>query len=575
MKLDIKKHWEMWNHHIQYLIAIVLILPLFGQAQVQDLNNAEEVMVIAPFNPSISKATKMNFSPTTDTNQTHKLNIDYLTSPKLFATNFSLEKLTAAKFVDRRSPKYPQNFVKAGFGMYTTPYAELLINNKMSNASIVGVHLRHISTEGGIDQTAFSGHSLSSAEVWTKHIRRKQTTKVGVDYKRNQIHYYGFNPEDYPVELANTNNDFKEEINQVYSHVGLDVDIQGNFDTKKRDWGMKMNYQFFWDNYNSQEHLADIKGHYDYAVDWIAAENQYIGAELSTNTYYTTQNYSGLFPSIDSSIGYFHGLYELTPYYHVGLESISLQIGAKLSMGLDTNTHVSIAPMVKLNVGLLGDQLSLYALADGGYTNNSLYSLSKENSFISPVVPLKYSRTKYHIQAGLKGHYLSFLDYHIYAETALFEDMPMFITDTLAQFHNSFTTIYDGGQKLGAGMELLFKTERWNIGLDAQYNSFTMDTASRAWQKPELRYKLKVAYYILENLKVTGLLLGQSSMYNLYRGEQTVEPWMDFSLMADYHLQKDLGFFVNISNIFSDQYQLWYGYPVQSFGIMGGVHFSF
>lgn len=565
----------MWNYKIQYLIVIVLLLPFVSLAQVQNLNTDEEVMVIAPFNPSISKANKMNFSPTADTNQTHKLKIDYLTQPKLFATNFSLEKLTAAKFVDRRNPKYPQNFVKAGFGMYTTPYAELLINNKMSNASLVGVHIRHISTEGEIDQTAFSGHSLSSAEVWTKHIRRKHTTKVGVDYKRNQIHHYGFNPEDYPSELANTNNDFKEEINQIYSHVGLDASILGNFDTKKRDWEIILKYQFFWDHFNSQEHLLDMKERMDYAVDWIDAKDQYIGFELETSTYYTNQNYSGVLPSIDSSNNYFHGLYELTPYYHVGFESISVQIGAKFSMGLDTNTHVSVAPMVKLNVGLMGDQLSMYAIADGGYTNNSFSALSAENNFISPVVPLKYSKTKYHIQAGLKGHYLSFLDYNIYAETALFEDMPMFITDTLAQFHNSFTVIYDGGQKLGAGIDLLFKTERWNIGLYAKYNSFTMDTATRAWQKPEFQYNFKVAYYVLENLKVTGLLIGQSSMYNLYKGEQTVEPWMDFSFMADYHLNKNLGFFLNVSNIFSNQYQLWYGYPVQSFGIMGGVHFSF
>lgn len=102
-----------------------------------------------------------------------------------------------------------------------------------------------------------------------------------------------------------------------------------------------------------------------------------------------------------------------------------------------------------------------------------------------------------------------------------------------------------------------------------------MDTASRAWQKPNLLYKLNVSYYVLENLKVSGLLLGQGKMYNWYKGEQTVEPWMDFSLMADYHLNKNLGFFIKATNIFSDQYMIWYNYPVQSIGFMGGLHFSF
>ncbi|NOR86578.1 MAG: hypothetical protein GQ527_03115, partial [Bacteroidales bacterium] len=310
MRSDTKNHIKMWIHYTKYLLAIILIFPMMAHAQVDELNTAEEVMVIAPFNPTISKANKINFSPQVDTNKTHKLPIDYLTQPKLFATNFSLEKLTAAKFVDRRSPKSPQNFVKAGFGLYTTPYAELLINNKLDKNSLVGVHLRHISTNGGISNVAYSGNSISSADVWTKHIKRKQSTKVGVSYQRNQIHYYGFNPEDYPIELTNTNNDFKEEINQVYSHAGLNLDIQGNFDTKQRDWNVKLDYQFFWDRFNSQEHLFDMSAHYDYKVDWVDSKNQFIGLAFSTQTYQTTQSYSGLVPTIDSTNGYFHGLYD-------------------------------------------------------------------------------------------------------------------------------------------------------------------------------------------------------------------------------------------------------------------------
>jgi len=565
----------MWKHSLKYLIVIIFVLPLISEAQVEELQNSEEVMVIAPFSPSIAKANKLNFSPAMDTNTAHKLKIDYLTQPKLFATNFSLEKLTAAKFIDKRSTKYAQNFVKAGFGMYMTPYAELVINNKLSNESVIGVHIRHLSTDGDIQDMAFSGHSLSSAEVWTKHIKRKQTTKIALDYRRNQIHYYGFFPEDYPLDLAATTNNFKEDINQVYSHVGLNVDVLGTFDTRQRDWAVKLGYQYFWDHYNSQEHLVDINAHMERAVAWLDAKNQYAGIEFATQTYYSTQNFSGQFPAVDSTSGYFHGLYDLTPYYYVAYGGVQVQIGAKVSMGLDTNTRVAVAPMVKLEVGLLENQLNLYAKVDGGFENNSIASLVKENYFVSPLVHLKYSRTKYRVRAGFKGHVFSYLDYHIYAETAAFEDMPMFVTDTTARFDNSFAVIYDGGQKLGAGAELLFKTDRWDVNLYAHYNSFTMDTATRAWQKPEFSYQLKVSYEVLENLKVTGLLLGQSKMYALYQVEKTVDAWMDFNLMLDYHLSKNLGVFLNINNIFSNEYQLWYGYPVQGFGVMGGLHFAF
>ena len=571
MRIEKKNYNMIWNR----LFLMVFLLPIVLSAQVQELNNKEEVMVIAPFNPTISKAKKISFKPKTGEGQEDKIKIDYLTSPKLFSTNFSLEKLEAANFIDRRTPKYAQNYLKAGFGMYTTPYVELFVNNKMSKRSNVGVHIRHLSTKGNIDKVAYSGSSLSSADIWMKHIRRKYTATVAIDYQRNQIHYYGFNPEDYPVELAVTTNNFKDEINQVYSYAGFKLDFDGTFDTKKRDWSADMDYKFFWDSFNSQEHLIDINAHYDHRVDWVSVKNQYIGLSFNSQTYQTKQSFTGAFPSVDSTNSYFHGLYEVSPYYHLGFESIKILLGAKLSMGLDSNSRVMVAPNVKLDVGLMGDMMKVYAHLDGGYYNNSMYSLSSANNFVSPLIPLKYTQTTYQLRAGLKGRFQSFLDYDAYLTTASFKDMPMFVTDTTAQFHNSFTTIYDGGQELGFGLDLLFKTERWNVALNGQYHKYTMDTASRAWQKPELTYKLAVSYYVLENLKVTGLLLGQSKMYALYEGEKVVDPWMDFSLLADYHLTKKLGFFLNATNIFSSQYEVKYAYPVQGFGIMGGVHFAF
>lgn len=575
MRFKRKNNNDMWNGKWNHLFLFVFLGPIVLFAQVQELSTKEEVMVIAPFNPTISKANKINFQPKVGENQEDKIKIEYLTSPKLYTTNFSLEKLEAANFIDRRSPRFAQNYVKAGFGMYTTPYVELFVNNKMSKRSNIGIHVRHLSTNGGIDNVAYSGSSSSAARLWMKHIRRNYATTVSLDYKRDQIHYYGFNPEDFPTELANTTNDFKDDINQVYSYAGIHVDFAGTFDTKQRDWQADFNYKFFWDRFNSQEHLLDVKAHYDYRVDWINTKNQFIGISFNSQTYQTKQSYTGSFPVVDSSNNYFHGLYDVSPYYHLGFESIKILIGAQLSMGLDSNSRVMVAPNVKLDVGLMGDMLKVYAHLSGGYYNNSMHSLSKANSFVSPIIPLKYTQTNYQLRAGLKGRFQSFIDYDAYITTASFKDMPMFVTDTTAQFHNSFTTIYDGGQELGFGLDLLFKTEKWNVELNGQYHKYTMDTAMRAWQKPELTFRMAVSYYVLENLKITGLLVGQSKMYALYDGEKVVDPWMDFSLLTDYHLTKKLGVFLNVTNIFSSQYEVKYAYPVQGFGIMGGVHFAF
>ncbi|GEM_PF-2924189 len=571
---DIKKNICEFTR-IAVVALGILLFSTQTQAQVKELETNEEVMVIAPFNPTLKKALRLQFNPQIDSAKTQKLPIEYITQPRLYETNFSVEKLTAAKFIDRKDISYAQNYITGGYGMYNTLYGEAFINKQWSKKTQLGLHVRHFSGNGGLSEMAYPGYAFTNATIWSKHLFTHYKVSLSGHYKRNAIHYYGFLPEDYPAELLQSGERLKSDIGQVYQLAGIEAEIQNAGSTKNHDWRLGVNYDYFRDDYGSTEQLFDLNGHYQSAVEWFDVEKQAIGIKINTQTYQTNFNYSGLFPTVDSTAGYFHGLYEFAPYFRLNQGDFNLMVGINLGLALDSNSAVGLAPVVKADMALLDEQLQIYALADGGFKNNSFSSLSSENGFVSPVFPLKYTNTKYHLQLGAKGHVANYIDYHIYGEMSSFDQLPMFVTDTNSRFDNSFMVIYDGGQQWGVGAEASFKTDRWNIDLSGKYQSFIMDTATRAWQKPSLLYQFKVGYYILENLNVTGLLLGQSKMYNLYQGEKVVEPFMDFSLHVNYHLTPNLGFFVKATNIFSDEYQLWYNYPVQSIGFMGGVHFAF
>ena len=567
---------KMLIKNIVFLGILMMVFPVLGQAQEGDLKSNEEVMVIAPFNPTIRKAHRILFLPETDTNKSEKLKINYITGPKIFPSNIPMEEMKAAKFVEKRPPNYSQNFVKLGYGLYATPYAELFFNSKMSKESQVGIYFKHLSTKGEIKEVAYSGNSRSIAEVWTQRIQKKHTTKLNFNFERNLIHYYGFYPEDYPDATAIVKDNFKEDIKQVYSKIGIGIDFKGAYDKRYKNWQAKLKYNYFWDHYESTEHILNIGGHFENPVEIIKADKQYVGISIGTQTIYTEQSYSWLYSTTDSSQGYFHGLYHAIPYYTLTNNNFSLKIGVKMEMAADSNAaEFNIAPLIKVDLGIADNDLRIYTLIDGGFYNNSLTSLSGENHFVSPHIPLKYSKSRYRIRAGIKGHYTSFFDFHLYGEMAGFENMPLFITDTLADYDNSYTVIYDGGSRYSVAAELLFKKGPWNVNLNTQYNAYNMDTATRAWHKPAFSSKLKISYYALENLKLTALLIGQSKMYNLYEGEKQVDAWFDMSFKADYHFKRTLAFFLTVSNILSNNYELWYAYPTQSIGVMGGVSLAF
>ncbi|OYT16345.1 MAG: hypothetical protein B7C24_08230 [Bacteroidetes bacterium 4572_77] len=570
-----KNNNEITSPNMKYITIILgylIVFPFFGFSQSEDLKTNEEVMVIAPFNPTIRKAKRIHFLPQSDSNKAAKLEIDYITDPKIFPTNIPMEDLTAAKFVEDKTPNYSQNFVKLGYGLYSTPYAELFFNSKLSNESQVGVYAKYLATHGDIKEVAYSGNNNSKVKVWTKRIQKKFTTKLNVHYQRNEMQFYGFKPEDYPADLLKDTDNFKEDMKQIYNKVGVDVDLKGTYKKRYYNWDAQLNYNYYWDHFSSEEQLIDLKGYYESPVKIIKVEKQYFGANIKTQTYYTNQNFKGLFPAIDSSQGLFHGLYEFTPYYRMEHNNFKLKIAYKMQIGADSSdAYFYSVPEIHMNVSLLDDALSIYALLDGGLQNNSLQSLSQENPFMSPVVPIKYSKSKYRIRAGLKGHYTSSFDFNIYGEMADFENMPLYITDTNARFDNTFKVIYDGGRRYATAMELMYNKGDWNVNLNAQYNIYQMDTVAQAWQKPAFTSKLKISYHLLENLKLSALLIGQSKMYNYYKGEQTVNPWFDMSFKANYHWKRTLAFYLTVSNVLSNNYEIWYGYPVQSIGIMGGV----
>jgi len=103
------------------LLGPVLLLSATG-VFAQGIN--EQVTVVGSYEPSIPDVSKINISPAPSESEVKLPVISYNILPVRQEVTLSPEEIPAVKLVGEPRKTLLRNYVRAGFGNYTTPYAE-------------------------------------------------------------------------------------------------------------------------------------------------------------------------------------------------------------------------------------------------------------------------------------------------------------------------------------------------------------------------------------------------------------------------------------------------------------------
>lgn len=118
----------------------------------------------------------------------------------------------------------------------------------------------------------------------------------------------------------------------------------------------------------------------------------------------------------------------LTPHYEFTYGVFNINAGVRL----DYADKFSIVPDVRANVGLFGDDMTLYAGVTGGKTVTDYFSLKKNyhRALMSAAVP-GVTTEQFHVYAGFDGHYGSPFRYALRLGWRNFDNAPL---ETLAGY---------------------------------------------------------------------------------------------------------------------------------------------
>ncbi len=560
---------KYFNNSIINKIFFLLCIGMFTtNAYSQKDDNKNEVTVIAAYEPTISDAFKINFTPTTKDSVFEQLPFHYGIQSIKIPTTYQIEPIKPAKIVGEPITKLYQNLIKAGFGNYTTPYFELFTNSVRSKKFALGVHAKHLSSTGGIADYANSNYANNEVEAIGKIFFEKATLDGEVFFHHDVIHYYGYKPIDFPT--------FSEDIRQRYSLIGFNTNYSSNYlDSNQLNHQLSLGFYNLSDYYNSHENNFKLGINLDKNLNLFDfTDKQTIGIKTNLDYY---NNAGSLIPTNNS------GMVSFKPYISTHFNQYMFYLGLDASLATTTGavTKLFLYPNIEASLAIIPQILKVYGGISGGLNKNSFKSISSENPFISTTTPFGFSDKQFEFYGGINTSLTKTIDFNASISNATTDNMPLFVNDTNNLAHNKFTLAYDKVNLLKASASFQFRyNEKINIVLAGNYYRYSTDIEAKAWHKPDFDASLIVRYNISNKIICRAEAYTFTKMYaktfeNGIMQAKEISGMIDVNLGIEYRYSKILSGFINLNNLGAMRYQNWYNYPSQRFSLMAGVTYAF
>jgi hypothetical protein len=527
----------------------------------------EEVNIIAPYKPSISDAMKLGFSPEVSPGeaQEYEYQFNYI-DRQLFAP-LTLDPVTPARYSKMREADLLRNYIKGGFGNYTTPYVELFAGSRRSDRFQVSARLKHLSSQGRIKDYGPSAYSKNEAEVNGKLFLENHTLSGKLDYKRDVYHFYGFQPDSFPALEVD-----KDSLRQRFQNIGAGASFTSNYeDPMKFAHGISLEYYNFSDRFKSTENYVNA------GIELAKGFNLFrdfppsvIGLDLGLD-YFNRKDSSNT-----NSPMYFNA----RPWVDLNFDQYRLNIGVQLVFENDSSSSFYFIPVVSGEITLIPGSLKVFAELKGDYELNSFRSFARENPFIVSDPEIRNTLSRIGFGGGIAGNAGGF-NYYARAYYRNVKDMAFYVNDTSLLLLNRFEVIYDDvnefSLEVGGGYDI---PKTMHVLLSGAFYGYNMKNEIKPWHKPSFRVTLDGSYTFLEKYTIdAAIFLVGPAPYRYFDAGQLSSGQLDtrFDLNAGFNYQHNQYFsaFLKLNNILNQGYELWYRYPTQGFQVMAGLGFSF
>ncbi len=563
----------------------------------------DEIQVIAPYEPSISEAFKINLDPVIEDTVTVDMDFDYRIEPRRAFVRFDPEPITPARMRGEPLERLYRGLIKGGYGSYQTPYFEGFYNTLRSDEYALGVHLKHRSSGQDIDNFPNSTFSRNKANVYGTRFYDAHKLTADIDYNRHVFHYYGRQPMSLGLKDADSpyQHPSASTTRQRYESLASAVSFGNNAGNDARvHYKSGLQHQWLSDRFDGSEHLFRLHGEIGSQVaadPFEMMDEQRFSMEADARYYYLNNQADTLHA----------GIYSLQSKLYSSIDRIDFHLGARVSVEDNQGNFTMRAyPLAGFQMDIIPENLIAGAAFSGGLKRHSWHELSANNPFVTPLAVTAFSNIRTEFNASIHGAIGNHFSYNLRMKNSHIDNYPFFARVSYRYWENlpinfpmgyhdagfpppqqPFSVLYDDIRKLQLTAEMFYRFgENLSMRLRGDYYEYTLDRLPGAFHKPGFEVNLHARYNIQDKIILTADLFGRDKtrggLLEPGPGWQTLiqeydlhDFYADVNLGIEYRYNKRLSAFLNFSNILNEDYERWLGYPTQGFNFLGGLGFAF
>lgn len=578
---------------ISYTFALIFILGIqtvFSQKKDENIGT-EVVNVVKPYTPTISDAFKVKETPPLeDEDNTKKKDIKYNIFSFPVASTFAPSKGRAANVDKTPQARLFKNFATVGLGNYGTANAELFVTENVGETGYVGGMLRHLSSNGGIENVELdNSYNNSSADLTYGNKTSNMSFNIDLGYQNQGYNWYGL-PDDFGLGLTEDGRDLllgSIDPQHVYHNAYAGGKIGFNESIFNE---MAIRYNRFWDAYGSEENRFYAKPIISFDIN-----NTKIKTKIIAD--YVGGKFDETLESANLKYGFAN--FGIHPSFNFIRNDWSLIIGAAAFFSMDleqSDNKIFIYPQVTASYNIVGDLMIFYAGAEGTLQQNSYRDFTNENPYMAPALDISPTDQQFDVYGGLKGRLASSVSYNLRASMISERDRAFiraadYNSDLVTEnygFGNSFGVVYDDMRTLSFFGELKADfSKNVAFGVNATYSKYDTFTQEEAWNLPELKISSSLevnigkkwfaganVFFVGERKDMQHNLAFDPNFDGIFT-PVTLDSYFDANLHLGYNFNDRLTFFLKGNNIANQMYEKWLNYPVQGIQVLGGASYKF
>jgi len=534
-------------------------LSIFAQRDTpRDTTKKQAIDITSTYKPVLRNSAKVNFSATNLPADTSKLVGPYTIPPQhLFYTYQPVSLKPLALATDSTPETGIRNYIKLGFGNYSTPYAGAGFSFGDGKTALVNLYADYISSKGSIENQDYSRLNIKGTG---SYFTNRNEIYGGIGISQQDYYLYG-----YDHLLHNYG---RSDVLQRFQ----DVSIKGGIRNKdKNETGISYNPNLEISVFSNQDKLKESSLILDAPVEKTFNDVFSIRVAAKADiTSYTSEN-------LPANVKFNNNIFQLSPELIYANESFNFHAG--VSPAWD-NGKLSVLPNI-YGEAQLGDRpFRLQAGLIGRFIKNTYRNLSAINPYLETMSSqLNTKETEFY--GGIKTSVGKHFNFTAKAGYVSFKNLPFYINDTaLASDNKSFVVTNESSVtdlRIHADMSYISQ-DKFTITGGFTFNGYTgMDDNDKAWGTVPLEITASMRWWAFKQVMLKSDFKAFSGGPYLLANNvhKTLSGAADLSAGLEFAINKNFSAWLDVNNIFNNKYERWHNYQVYGINVLGGVIYKF